>query len=279
MTKATDSWEMNVIRTASLSFAILFAFVGLLLPCRVCGQAILDPALEQAVANDKKTSEEAQKYTYTERKRDLNFDSKGNVKQDSSDTFEIIFLEGAPYRKHTMHNDQPLPGKEQKAEDKKLADVAKARREHPEKDRPLSGQFHLKLPVDQIPARFDVTPAGFDEVDGRKMLIFKAVPRPGAAGMKEISRDGLAWDMKLWVDEQDKVFSRIEAKVIADGMRFENGLVCEFNWKKVNGEAWLPVRYWIKGKVRYMGMNVPAEAEQSYSNYQKFHADTKIVVQ
>jgi len=35
--------------------------------------------------------------------------------------------------------------------------------------------------------------------------------------MKEISHDGLAWEMKLWVDEQDKVFSKIDAKVIADG--------------------------------------------------------------
>ncbi|MGA9528615.1 MAG: hypothetical protein WBS24_10910 [Terriglobales bacterium] len=266
-------------RTTWVRSAMLAGLLAIFLPVWAHSESALDPSLEEAVANDKKTSDEAQKYTYTEHKKDLTFDSKGRVKQDSSDTFEIIFLEGAPYQKHTLHNGKPLPEKEQKAEDKKLADVAKARRENPEKDRVLSGQFHLKLPVDQIAAHFDVSAAGSDEIDGRKTLVFNAVPRPGSGGMKEMSRDGLAWEMKLWVDEQDKVFSKIDAKVIADGMRYENGLVCEFNWQRVNGEAWLPVRYWIKGKVRYMMMNVPVETEQSYSDYKKFHADTKIVAQ
>jgi hypothetical protein len=257
--------------------------VGLLGPLLSGGwaesQTQPDPSLEQAIANHKKTVGEAQQYTYAERKKDRTFDSKGNVKQDSSDTYEIIFLEGAPYQKHTLHNDQPLPEKEQKAEDKKLADIAKARRENKDKAGLFSGQFHLQLPVDQIPTRFDVTAGGSDEIDGRKTLMFNAVPRAGTGGMKEISRDGLAFEMKLWVDEQDKVFSKIESKVIGDGMRYENGSLLGYNWKKVNGEAWLPVRYWFKGKVRYMMMNIPAETEQTYSDYKKFHAETRIITE
>ncbi len=242
-------------------------------------QTQLDPSLAQAIAARKKTEREAQQYAFTERKRDRTFDSKGNPKQDSSDTFEIIFLEGAPYQKHTLHNDQPLPEKEQKAEDRKLADVAKARRENKDKAGPFSGVFHLQLPVDQISTRFDVTSAGSDEIDGRKMLVFNATPRVGPEGMKEISRDGLAWDMKLWVDDQDKVFSRIDAKVIAEGMRYENGSLLGFNWKKVNNEVWLPTRFWFKGKVRFMMMNVNTETEQIYSEYKKFQAESKIVTE
>ena len=256
--------------------ARLIGCLGLLLSASAENQT-LDLSLSQAIASYDTTAEEAQRYAYTERKQDRTYDSNGKLKQDSSDTFEIIFLEGAPYQKHTLHNDQPLPEKEQKAEDKKLADVTKSRREKKDKAGLFSGQFYLKLPVDQIPTRFDVTAAGADEIDGRKMLVYKALPRAGAGGMKEIGRDGLAWEMKLWVDEQDKIVSKIEAKVIADGMRYENGLMVEFNWKKVNNEAWLSVRHWVKGKVRYMMMNIAVETEQTYSDYKKFHADTKIV--
>jgi len=260
---------------------LLFGLLGILLldGSWAESQSALDPSLEQAIANHKKTAGEAQQYAYTELKKDRAFDSKGKLKQDSSDSFEIIFLEGAPYQKHTLHNGQPLPEKEQKAEDKKLADVAKARRESKDKAGLFSGQFHLQLPVDEIPTRFDVTAAGSDEIDGRKMLKFNAVPRIGTGSVKEIVRDGLAYEMKLWVDEQDKVFAKIEARVIADGMRYENGSLLGYNWEKVNGEVWLPDRYWFKGKVRYMMMDVSAETDQSYSDYKKFRAETKIVTE
>jgi hypothetical protein len=49
-----------------------------------------------------------------------------------------------------------------------------------------------------------------------------------------------------------------------------------YNWKKVNDEAWLPARYWFKGEVRYMMSNVPAETEQTYTDYKKFRVETKI---
>ena len=98
-------------KLAWLHCVTVVGFLALLLPNSAHGQTPLDPSLEQAIANDKKTSGEAQKYTYTELKKDLTFDSKGRVKEDSSDTFEIIFLEGAPYQKHTLHNGKPLPEK------------------------------------------------------------------------------------------------------------------------------------------------------------------------
>jgi len=239
----------------------------------------IDPSLQQAIDNLKKTTGEAQRYAYTEHKHDLTFDSAGKVKQDSSDTFEIIFLEDAPYQKHTLHNDRPLPNKEQKKEDAKLDEVAKTRRNQKDnKDKAglFNAQFHLRLPVDQIPTRFNTSSQGSEEVDGRKALVFTATPRIAGTDMKQVSRDGLAYEMKLWVDEQDRTFSKIEAMVMAEGMRFEKDSLLGYNWKKVNDEAWLPVRYWFKGRVRYLMMNVPAEMEQTYSDYKKFRVETKI---
>ncbi len=165
------------MKSSCLLFAAFMgSFVFLLTLSQAEGPATLDPALGQAIANNEKTAGEAQRYAYTEHKRDRNLDSSGAVKSDSTETYEIIFLEGAPYKKHTLHNDEPLALKEQKAEDRKLADVTKARRKNKDKTGLLRAQFHLELPIDQIPARFDVTASGTEEIDGRKVLVFNALP-------------------------------------------------------------------------------------------------------
>ncbi len=249
----------------------------------VCGQDKpgddVHPLLRQAIENRKKTLGEAQNYTYTEQYRSLTFDSNGAEKLKFTDTFEIIFLEGAPYKKHVLHNQQPLSQKEQKKEDLNLADVAKARREH--KSRGLfHATFEATLPLDQLATRFHVAPQSSEDIDGRPTLIFTAVPaEPGDEALQRAARDGTAYRMKLWVDRQDGVFIKIESEVIAAGMRFEKGTLMTYEFKKVNREAWLPSRFWFKGKVRYMRSDVPAIAEQTYSGYQKFHAESKIVAQ
>ena len=73
------------------------------------------------------------------------------------------------------------------------------------------------------------------------------------------------------------VFRKIEGKVAAEGMRYEKDSVITYEWSKVNNEAWLPVRFWFKGRIRYMLHDIPDETEQTYSDYKKFHAETKVV--
>ena len=236
----------------------------------------IDPALRHAVQNHRKTVGEAQKYTYTEHSTNINFDSKGATKLHVTDTYDIIFLEGAPYQKHVLHNEQPLSSKEQKAEENKLADVAKARLEHRS-----SGLFHtnfrFEFPLDQLATQFDVKQSGSEDLDGRHDLVFTAHPKSlTAEALKQAARDGVAYEMKLWVDQQDQVLSQIEGEVIADGMRYEKGTLVTFKFQKVNDEAWLPARFWFKGKVRYMMTDVPTEAEQTYSNYKKFKVDVNL---
>ena len=252
----------------------------LLLVCTasLAQNAALDPALQEAVEARKQTLGEAQKYTYAEQDKTLNFDSKGKVVLENTETYEIIFLEGAPYKKHTLHNGKPLSTKEQKAEERKLQDVAKSRREQKEKTGLFHASFTFEFPLDQLSTRFTVSPSGEEELDGRKNLVFMAVP-PAGADMKQAARDGVAYEMKFWVDRQDHVFRRIEGKVAADGMRYEKDTLVTFDFSKVNGEAWLPSRFYFKGRVRYMLHDIPDETEQTYSDYKKFHAETKVVTQ
>lgn len=94
--------------------------------------------------------------------------------------------------------------------------------------------------------------------------------------MKQASRNRLGYEMKLWVDQQDRVFRKIEAKVIGEGLRWEKGALMSYEFAKINGGAWLPVHYWFKGNVRYMLQNIPVEHDETYSDYRKFRADVKV---
>jgi hypothetical protein len=243
--------------------------------------APIDPRLQKALDHYHQTLGEAQNYTYTERYQDINYDSKGKETLNYTDTYEVIFLEGAPYKKHTLHNDQPLPEKQQEEEEKKLADVAAARREGKDKEKKglLSASFHFELPLDQLSTRFNTVSQPEEDLGGRKNLVFLATPPPDTLANKQAARDGLAYEMKFWVDGSDGVFARIEAKVMAEGMRYEKDSVVTYEWRKLNGEAWLPAGGKFKGKVRYMMHDVPAESVYTFSDYKKFHADTKILAQ
>ncbi len=239
---------------------------------------LLDPALQQAIEHRKETLGEAQHYTYSEHYKSLSFDSKGSEKHGFTDTYDIIFLEGAPYKKHVLHDEQPLSPREQQEERKRLADVVKARLEH--KPRGLfHASFQVALPLDQLATRFSVTANGSDALNPG-ILLFSAVPkRADAEGLEQAARDGTAYELKLFVDRQDHVFTRLEAKVLGDGMRYEKDTLITYQFKKVNNEAWLPERFWFKGTVRYLMSDIHTEAEQTYSKYLKFQADTKLITQ
>ena len=108
----------------------------------------------------------------------------------------------------------------------------------------------------------------------RPCAVFLAVPRSSES---LAAKDGTGYEMKLWVDRQDSVFAKIEARVVARGMRYKEGTVVVYEFKKVNDEAWLPSRFSFKGNVRSLTQDVPVEAEQVYSNYRKFQVETKLV--
>jgi hypothetical protein len=174
-----------------------------------------------------------------------------------------------------LHDEKALSEKEAKVEERKMEDVAKTRRGQKERQGLWHANFRFDLPLDQLAGHFEVKAAAPEELDGRQNLVFTAVPSPGS-DPKTLARDGIAYEMKLWVDQQDNVFRRIEAKVIGEGMRWEKDTVVVFDFAKVRNEAWLPARFSYKGHVRYIGHNIPVEAEQTYSDYKKFQTETVV---
>ena len=63
----------------------------------------------------------------------------GQLKKDSSETREVIFVEGLPFRKPVARNGKPLSAKEQAEIQKAVNQTAKERRRQPRP--PAEGQI------------------------------------------------------------------------------------------------------------------------------------------
>jgi hypothetical protein len=179
----------NLRRLAVVFPAMIAAVVSIFL-------LALEPSLQHAVEQRKQADPETQSYTYTEHSININYDSKGKETHRYQDTYEIIFLEGAPYKRHALHDETPLSEKEAKAEEGKMEDVAKTRRAEKERHGVLHASFRFELPLDRLATHFDVVAAAPEELDGRQNLVNTAVPSPGS-DPEALLRDGVAYEMKL----------------------------------------------------------------------------------
>src|SRR5690349_11292523 len=76
--------------------------------------------VRRAMEADRRNVEALRRYTYIQRQEERDLDSSGRVKKLTSTTFDVLLLEGSPYRHLVARNDKPLPPKEKTIEDQKL---------------------------------------------------------------------------------------------------------------------------------------------------------------
>ena len=121
-----------------------------------------DPAelLRRSDEAGKVNGEKSQQYAYREYKVTQEFDKNGKQTDRQTETWDVIGLEGSTYRKLIQRNDQPLPPKEQKKEDERLAKEAVLRRkENPEQRRKRLFSFSYsvgRLPTERLISLFDL---------------------------------------------------------------------------------------------------------------------------
>ena len=266
--------------------------------------------VRRAVENYKARQSQRDNYTYMERIVRTEYDRNGKVKGHISGTYEIMFLQGAPYRRLLRANDQPLSPQQEKLEQQLLEAETRAR-EAGGNSKPVRTSF--SAPVEQLTEGFRLRWRGKQLLDGREVEMIEAVPdhehRP-ASPEQDYARQ---FRMKLWIDTTEAQIVKVESRVVGEraaidqvfgvswsgsspGTEFSTvkhrvevtrGSVNDTEWTKVNDEAWLPKRsYWKTKKMTVMGisstgkpLSFPTELTFSYSDYKKFRVDTRIVPQ
>jgi hypothetical protein len=136
----------------------------------------------------------------------------------------------------------------------------------------------------EIPDLFEFHLDGNAVVDGRPVWVVSGAPRPGAQPKSRDARVLLKIRGRIWIDQSEYQWVRVEGETtgtISWGLflaRLNPGAKLRFEQTRVNDEVWLPKHQWMRGFGR-LGLlkRVALEEEIDWSNYRKFHVDSKLV--
>ena len=246
---------------------------------------------ERAEQNDLQNEKLEREYTYDERVERHVLDSSGAVKKIETSTSEIIAIYGEQVARVTSRDNKPLSPNDAKKEDDKIQKIIDKRKgesdgdrrkrlEKAEKDREEDRKFVL-----EIADAFTFRLVGSETVDGKEAWVFEGDPRPDyhakSRGAKMLSK----FKGRIWINKADLQWVKIDMTAIdtlSIGFalaRIHKGTHLIIDLTKVNDEVWLPKRLQFHFDARVaLFKSYDDDVEQTYSNYKKFRADSKITV-
>jgi hypothetical protein len=268
----------------------LSAFLGLAGGALRAGDDPRD-IVRRALDRDTQNSAELERnYTYTERNERRILDASGVVKSRLSFTYDVMLLEGAPYRQLILRNDLPLTPQEQKRQDAQFKKSQESRRgQTPEEQRRLrerseSQRRKEREELNQILDGFDFRLLGEEQIDGIPVWVVDGAPRPGFKGRGRAASVFARAKGRIWVSKSDYQPVRIDAEAIDTisiggfVVRIERGTRIRLEFTRVNSEIWLPKSRSFIGSGRVLlvkGLRVDFEA--TFSGYKKFSADSRLI--
>jgi hypothetical protein len=238
-----------------------------LLPGLVSATALLAEVdardiVRRAVAADDRNWRVARNYEFSERVDARRSDSQGRVKSKDVKIYDVMLLEGSPYRRLTGRDDRPLPRGDEKKEQEKLArSIAERRKENAARRERRLTEYENRPEWQreawhELADAFDFHLSSEASSDGTSQYVIEATPRQGYQPQSRTGKSLRHLEGKLWVDKQDYRLVKAEVNVIDPiwvGLflvRLATGSRAVFEQDRVNDEVWLPRRVQVNLSVR-----------------------------
>lgn len=245
--------------------------------------------IRRSVERDRLNFERANDYSYVQHTEQRMLDKDGRVSKVESRTYDVIVIDGEPYEKLIAKDGKPLSESEARKEQEKLdRELARRRAENPDqRARRLSEQEKRRREgrefAREIPDAFTFRLAGQETLEGRPVWVIEAEPKPGYKGKAKRADLLSKFRGKLWIDQQDFQWVRVEAETIAP-VRFgwilaklDPGAKMTFEQRRVHGEVWLPSQARMRLDARLaMVRKLRADVDVSWRDYRKFQTDSRI---
>ena len=245
--------------------------------------------VRRSVEQDRLNFRRANDYSYVQHTEQRELDEQGRVRKVESRTFDVIVIDGEPYQKLIARNGKPLGEAEARKEQEKLdRELARRRNEDParrsrrrseEERRRMEGREFAR----EIPEAFRFRLAGEERLEGRPVWIIDAEPKPGYRGKAKRADLLSKFRGRLWIDQQDYQWVRVEAETIAPVRfgwvlaRLDPGAKMVFEQRRVHDEVWLPSRAHIQLSARLaLVRKLRGEVEVLWRDYRKFRTDSRI---
>jgi hypothetical protein len=256
------------------------------------GQADAREVVRRAVSADERNWKVARNYGFSERVEARRLDPQGRLKSKDVKIYDVMLLDGSPYRRLVARDDRPLPLGEEKKEQEKLARSLVERRSETAARRGQRLAEYDRRPEWQreawreLPEAFDFRMAGEEVWDGDGRYLIEATPRQEYRPRSRTGKVLARLRGKLWVDKQDYHLVKAEVEVvdtISVGLflvRLAKGSRATFEQIRVNDEVWLPrqVRASVSARLGLLKV-LHIEQEISYSKCRDFQTDSPIISQ
>lgn len=249
-------------------------------------QQLFRVVAEKDMENDKRLRD----YTYIERDEEHKLDGKGQVKSSEAKTYEVMEIYGEQVQRLIEKDDKALDAKSAAKEEEKIqklidkrknesADARRKREEKEEKDREEGRRFVL-----EVADAYNFKLVGAEVVGGREAWVIDGEPRPGYEPHMKEAKFLPKFHGRVWIDKNDLQLSKLDVEcldTVSWGLflaRFHKGSRFLLEQTRVNDEVWLPRQLTIKIDVRLALLkNFNVDVEQTFRDYKKFRATTKIV--
>ena len=246
--------------------------------------------VRRSIAQDQLDWVRMQDYVWQAQSVERHFDSHGKVTSTKQEKWETLILDGDAHRRMLERDGKPLSPDEQRAEQKKLDEIAdklnsetpqeKQRRlEQNEKQRKREFAF-----LSEIPDLFDLRLDGESTIDGHPVWVVSGAPRPGAQAKSRDAKMLLKIRGRMWIDKTTYQWAKVEGETtgtISWGLflaRLNPGAKLTFEQSEIGPGLWLPKRLFLAGSGRVGLLKRLAEDDEiRWLNYKRFSVDSKIV--
>src|ERR1700733_8619473 len=249
-------------------------------------QKLLRIVADKDLENDKRLRD----YTYIERDQEHKLDGKGQVKSTEVKTYEVMELYGEQVQRLIEKDDKALDQKDAAKEEEKIQKIIdkrknesegdrRKREEKEEKDREEDRKF-----VREVADAYNFTLVGTETLGRRETWVIEGEPRPGFVPQLKESKYLSKFRGRVWIDKDDLQLAKMDVEcldTISWGLflaRFHKGSRFMLEQTRVNDEVWLPLQLKVRVDARLALLkNFNVDIEQSFRDYKKFRATTKIL--
>jgi hypothetical protein len=246
--------------------------------------------VRKAVELNARDTQLANDYNYLQRQETRELDRSGKVKVQKDETWDVIPLDGSPYKRLVSRDGQPLSIVEQRFEEQRLQAATEERHHETSEQRERRmeewrhRQERQRQPLRELPDAFNFTLLAEENLDGRPIYLIEAVPKPDYKPKSTYTAFFPKAKIRAWIDKTDLEAMRIEIEAtdtISFGgflLRLEKGSRIVIEQTRMDGQLWLPRRVSVLAEARLLLLkNFNREMEYDFSEYKKFQADSRVV--
>ncbi len=243
----------------------------------------------EVAKNQKAIDEMTKQYTCHVREEEQKINSKGQVTSSTASEYESFYIGGDEIRRLVAKDGKPLTGNQQKKEeerfnkeyDKRQKEQAKAEAD-PKKQQQAEEKDQAQISDFLRAVRFSNMRR--EQFRGQEVIAVDFGPNPDYKAKKLAENIVQKLMGVVWIDEHALDVVRLEGHFndtakIGGGVlaSIDKGSSFVFEQARINDEVWLPSYTEVHFGARLLLVKAHANDIEQYSDYKKFHADSKIV--